>query len=220
MLTATRHLLGRMLWSLPVGSDYMRWRQLQRHGFLSEMGWFRSQRERMPVDRDGNPLPWLTYACIEFLRHRVRPDWSVFEFGSGGSTRWWAARVGRLVSVEHDRAWYERMAPLLPPKVEYLHHDLVPGGAYCQSILAFAGEFDVVVIDGRDRVNCARNCVPALRPAGIVIWDNSERDKYAEGYAFLQGHGFRRIDFTGLGPVNLNGWSTALFYRDGNCLGI
>jgi hypothetical protein len=80
--------------------------------------------------------------------------------------------------------------------------------------------FDIIVIDGRDRVNCAKNSLGALKEDGVIIWDNSERSKYAEGYAFLKDNGFKRIEFTGIGPVNSFAWSTTVFYRNKNCLAI
>ena len=104
--------------------------------------------------------------------------------------------------------------------MEYLHHELVHGGEYSKTILRYNNAFDIIVIDGRDRVNCARNCLGALKDNGVVIWDNSDRDKYEEGYAYLVQNGFNRLDFDGLGPINCDGWRTSVFYRQNNCLGI
>ena len=69
-------------------------------------------------------------------------------------------------------------------------------------------------------MNCAKRVLQALRSDGVVVWDNSDREKYEDGYAFLKGHGFRQIDFEGIGPVNIDPWSTSIFYRDNNCLGL
>jgi len=33
-------------------------------------------------------------------------------------------------------------------------------------------------------------------------------------------HGFRKIDFVGMGPIANEKLETAIFYRSGNCLGI
>ena len=41
---------------------------------LRTVGWFRSWRERSAVDRDGKPIPWLTYAAIALLEARVRRE--------------------------------------------------------------------------------------------------------------------------------------------------
>jgi len=57
------------------------------------------------VDR----MPWIAFSAIEYLQKIVRPDMCVFEYGSGGSTLFWASRVKELVSVEHDRPWFEKI---------------------------------------------------------------------------------------------------------------
>ena len=92
--------------------------------------------------------------------------------------------------------------------------------AYGEEIGNYPGQFDVLVIDGRDRVNCARHGLAALRPGGVVIWDNSDRQEYLEGYRLLAAAGFRRLDFWGPGPLATRRWCTSIFYREGNCLGI
>src|SRR5262245_35910487 len=104
-----------------------------RRGALHDDGWFRSAREGRAVDAEGRPIPWITYPAIELLRARVRPDMSVFEYGCGASTRWWAERVREVVSVEHDRAWFEQTRLGLPANVELLHVELRYGGDYART---------------------------------------------------------------------------------------
>jgi hypothetical protein len=47
------------------------------------------------------------------------------EFGSGRSTLWFAKKVKRLISVEHNEVWYKRIKTLLfkhsVSNVEYLY---------------------------------------------------------------------------------------------------
>jgi len=58
-------------------------------------------------------LPWLTFDAIAFLAGQVGGHMRVFEYGSGGSTLFFAARAARVVSVEHDRLWSERVQSTL-----------------------------------------------------------------------------------------------------------
>jgi len=58
--------------------------------------------KRSPIDMR---IPWMTYRCIAFLEKIVMKDWKIFEYGSGGSTLFFAERCGELVSVEHDAEW-------------------------------------------------------------------------------------------------------------------
>jgi hypothetical protein len=62
--------------------------------------------------------------------------------------------------------------------------------------------------------------VEGLSSRGVIVWDNSDRERYQAGYDFLRGSGFRRLDFAGPGPVDFWPWCTSIFYRDHNCLQI
>lgn len=190
-----------------------------RHHF-EDIGWFKSCIERLPVDRNGDALPWYTYPVIYFLEKRVTADMRVFEYGSGNSTLWWSKRVASVVSCEHNRDWYDSLKGKMPSNVEYKYCEHVDGGQYSKVILEYLDNFDIIVIDGKDRVNCAKNTLKALTSIGVIIWDNSDRDAYREGYEYLLQNGFRRLDFQGYGPVNPFAWRTSIFYRANNRLGI
>jgi hypothetical protein len=195
------------------------WKWWTDDSYLRQVGWFDSFLEFRPVDRRGEPLPWFTYAAMAFLQGRVKKEMSVFEYGSGNSTLWWGNRVSRVVSCEHDPSFYQLLRPKLPANVVYVQRELA-GEAYPRAIEPYEREFDIVVIDGRERVACAKHCLGALKPGGVVVWDNSDREEYREGYDHLQAHGFRRLDFVGLGPINTYGWATSIFYSSANCLEI
>jgi hypothetical protein len=193
---------------------------LKTRGPLKDSGWLRSFDQGEPVDADGRPVPWLVYPVLDFLAPRLRADMSVFEYGSGNSTLWWAARVREVVSCEHDREWYERIRARAPANVTLHHVPLEYGGDYCRRVAGFSGAFDIVVVDGRDRVRCALNSVVALKPGGIILWDDSFRPEYQEGYDALARLGFRKLPFIGLAPVINQCSETGIFYRPDNCLGI
>ncbi len=196
------------------------WYTISTKGPLKESGWLRSFDEGEPVDDQGGPVPWMVYPAVEFLVPRLRPDMSVFEYGSGNSTLWWASRVRELVSCEHDPAWYEKVRAGVPANVTMLHVPLVPGGDYCRKVSEYREAFDIVIIDGRDRVNCAVHAMTALKPDGVILWDDTYRSEYQEGYDALARAGYRRIDFRGFAPVFNQYGQTGIFYRPGNCLGI
>jgi len=58
-------------------------------------------------------IPWMAFGAIAFLKKNCRPEMHVFEYGSGGSTLFWASRVNSVVSVEHDREWFQKLRPQL-----------------------------------------------------------------------------------------------------------
>lgn len=216
MFKLARKLTRLSLEKLDLYSSYA----LRRCGAISEDGWFRSYREQAAVDAAGNPIPWITYPAISFLAKRIRPEMTVFEYGCGNSTRWWAARVARVVSCEHDLAWHQKVLPTLPSNAELHHVPLEYGGDYCRQVARSGETFDIVVIDGRDRVNCAKQAIHALKPGGVILWDNSDRVDYAVGYEFLHEHGFKKIEFSGLSPITLAKNETGIFYRPDNVLRI
>jgi precorrin-6B methylase 2 len=183
-------------------------------------GWLRSNRENRAVDLGGRPLPWITYPAIEFLSKRLRPDMAVFEYGCGGSTLWWASRVRTVISVEHDAAWARKISAEAPANVTIVHVPEDASGKYAQNALEHACKFDVVVIDGRDRVRCVAPAIAALAPNGVIVFDNSDRREYEDGYRRLQDEGFRKIEFVGMGPIVNYRFETSVYYRPGNALGI
>ena len=186
--------------------------------YLSSQGWFNSIQTGMSVDNEGAPIPYYTYSSIHFLATKINCDMKVFEYGSGNSTLWWSQRVTTLVSCEHDPAWFQKCQEKMPDTVDYRLHEEAKD--YTNTILEFKDTFDVIVIDGRHRVNCAENAVLALKNEGVVVWDNSDRTEYQAGYDYLKEKDFKRFDFWGLGPLNSYQWCTSLFYRTKNCMGI
>jgi hypothetical protein len=193
---------------------------MRRFGLLQKDGWFRSFREEASVDADGKPLPWITYPAIEFLKGRIHANMSIFEYGSGGSTLWWASHVKEVISVEHDKEWYQQIARIVPNNVTLHYVSLEHDNAYSTKIAEFNNRFDIVIIDGRDRVNCAINSISALKVDGVIVWDNSDRNEYQPGYDYLLKNRFRKIEFIGLAPICAFKAETAIFYRTNNCLGI
>ena len=188
--------------------------------YLVQTGWIESRRRQQSVDHEGRPLPWITYPALSFLASRITPRMSVFEFGSGNSTLWWAERVADVTAVEHDESWATRVAERMPANASVTHVPLVAGGDYSHHAQRSGRRYNVVVVDGRDRVNCAVSSVETLTPDGVMIWDNTERRRYAVGLRRLEKAGFRRIDFRGPAPINTFESQTSVLYRPGNCLDI
>ena len=56
--------------------------RLSQHSGLQELGWFRSYRERIPVDVNGEPIPWFTYPAITFIEARITKDMKVLNMAA------------------------------------------------------------------------------------------------------------------------------------------
>ena len=101
------------------------------------------------------------------------------------------------------------------------YHELVYGGGYSKFASAYKKNFfDIIVIDGRDRVNCCKAALEALNDYGVILFDDSYRDRYEEGYSYLRDHGFKEIDFWGMTSSIAMKHKTSIFYRSRNCLQI
>ena len=130
-----------------------------------------------------NPsVPWLTRGAIEALTDLLRSTDSCLEWGAGKSTAWVGSRVQRVVSVEHDPVWFERVQNQLA--ANGLDRDSVrllsvepndrPGDSpYVRAIDEFGdGQLDVVFIDGEHRAVCALEAIPKLASGGVLIIDD------------------------------------------------
>ena len=130
-------------------------------------------------------LPWLSYDAQRRLAEHLGPSSRVLEFGSGLSSAWLLRRCGFLMSVEHDRGWYEKMRAILgPDHAGHLKYDLRDTGEnYSRISQSDAGDgFDLILIDGLWREKCVESVIPHLRPGGILYLDNADRGWRGEGH--------------------------------------
>lgn len=144
-------------------------------------------------------LPWWTFDSADQVAAYLgeHPGARVFEWGSGASTLWLAARAGSVHSVEHHAGWAAQLSPRLPGNVTLQVVEPVtsttpsvpsakPGHAgldfagYVEAIEDVPGFFDVIVIDGRAREACLLHAVERLSAEGIIVFDNVDRRRYVD----------------------------------------
>ena len=135
----------------------------------------------MVYERRNPNDPWLTSDMIKILSTYLRPTDIGLEFGSGRSTLWFAKRINKLTSVEHDQKWFGIVKNQLhqEPKlnVDYrLCEDGIQNDAatdyvnICSTIPSES--LDFVLIDGVARDHCALASLDKIRSGGILIVDN------------------------------------------------
>jgi precorrin-6B methylase 2 len=189
-------------------------------GYLNDIGWMNSFKQEIPVDKENKPLPWVTYSFIDFISGRLNNTLNIFEFGSGNSTIWYAKKVKSVISVEHDENWFEKIKNNMPDNVNINYKKLVYGGEYSNFSNLLNKKFNIIIVDGRDRVNSIINSTNSLCKDGVIILDDSEREEYIKGVQYLQNNGYKKLDFWGISPGYFLNKCTSVFYRDNNCLGI
>jgi Methyltransferase domain len=138
----------------------------------------RYARDRVSLalyERNHPEAPWLTEAATRVLSSWLRQTDVGFEWGSGRSTLWLAAKVAHLISVEGDPDWHSKVGRelngALADKVDYRYRK--PGPDYYGAIHPVATDsLDFVLVDGDDRDRCALAAIPKLKPGGCLIVDN------------------------------------------------
>jgi hypothetical protein len=124
------------------------------------------------------------------------------------------------MSVEHDIEWYEKIVDGKPQNAEIIYCELHKDGKYCRTPSILGEKFDLIIVDGRDRVNCCKQAVEALSSRGVIVLDDSERVFYEEGIQFLLEQGFKHLPFSGISPGLFYLKTTSIFYKTDNCLDI
>ncbi len=173
-----------------------------------------------PVMKDGAPIPWMNYPLISFLNEKLNINMHVFEYGSGQSTLYFAHKVESVTSVEYDKEWYDKLLSDAPENVKLLCVKTDIDGKYCRSIHGSEHQYDVVIVDGKDRVNCMREGFLKLNDSGVLILDDSNRSDYEPGFTLAAELGFRSLHFEGLKPTDFITEKATIFYRNNNCFNI
>lgn len=159
------------------------------------------------VDKNGELIPWYTYPAIEYIKQLDFSDKTVFEFGSGNSTIFWAKRCRKAISIEDNPEWYDKMSPRLTANIEYKL--LVSKQEYTDSINTYSEGFDIIIIDGNHRYECAVEALKKLNSDGIIILDNS--DWHPKTAQLLRDANLIQVDMSGFGPINGYTWITSFF---------
>jgi len=184
-------------------------------------------------------IPWIVFESYDWIQSILKPDMNIFEWGSGGSTLFFAKNVNKIISVEHVKEWHGHVKKalddlniqncdyfLIEPEGTLNENDLnydINGFSslyksfrgmsfekYVKKILEFPDNyFDIVFVDGRSRISCINLALKKIKQNGYLILDNSERKSYDVAKELLKKHD--RIDFFGNGPYNEGKWQTTIW---------
>lgn len=162
-------------------------------------------RERKLSTLDSR-LPWWPYAMVELVEKVLPAEASVFEFGGGGSSLWLCDHGANLTVVEHNPDWIRILRTTLPSDVRLLEIPSDSTGTvsssvelgyfdnYVQSISsAEDSSLDLVIVDGRARVDCVVAAKDKVKPGGHLLLDDSDRPRYEAAHKAMADWAESRI---------------------------
>ncbi len=134
--------------------------------------------------------PWMCDPAVEQLEKLVFPGARILEWGSGGSSIFFAERGADVICIEHDRSWTRLVRSelgrrRLSERVTIKHIDLIAD--YVGIIDRLDGGFDLVVVDGRRRVECVEKARNRVVAGGWLVLDDSDREAYSPAVEQMAG---------------------------------
>lgn len=191
-----------------------RWHALRTHA-LEQYDWNQSRSLRRSV-QFGKPTPWWPYALTQFLDQLVSPQATILEFGSGASTLWWGERGNPVTAIENNAEWGTWVAKEAERHSYNVELHLVDDFQKPLPLKLSQTKYELISIDNDgDRGHSIAEGLQYLEQGGWLVLDNSDRLEYHTDIAFLEHHGFSRLDFHGLGPTNAYAWTSTIFDASG-----
>lgn len=138
----------------------------------------------------------------DFLLKHIQKHHSVLEYGSGNSTLEISKLCDKLISIEHQKDWYEYLITKIDSNTKLILKE--PNESYIEGTLCGTynqfrdyitcpveyGKFDIILIDGRARIECAKSCKKMAKSNTLVfIHDFTSRleiDNYKEVFNYLE----------------------------------
>ena len=174
---------------------------------------------KTPLDLE---IPWFSYSAIDFLDEFLKPEMAVAEYGSGGSTLFFAQRAKSVFSIEDNTKWYELVSQRLKEKgITNVTRKLCPfdfknpdGFENSEYLNALPDQsFDVIVVDGSEewtqvRPICFQKAEARVKPGGIIVVDDSWRYPRLRQSSRARKHQI----FQSVGPCRPGVTSTDIFF--------
>jgi hypothetical protein len=182
--------------------------------FSYNKGHFNSSWKMLSVSRTGEPLPWYTYPCIDFLKYRDFRDKTVLEFGGGQSSFWWAQRARSVVTLEGDKQWYEKIKSKMPLNVD-LFLVSMESPSVCvervRGVLNQYSNFDVIIVDGLYRQEMLGIASSVMTDQGAIICDDAENFGCYEAF---KDSTMCRVDFFGNAAGVIRSHCTSVIFKE------
>jgi hypothetical protein len=182
-------------------------------------------RQRGPVTMRFR-VPWWPYDVPGWVAGMLPAQPRVFEYGGGGSTLWLEDLGASVTVAEHNKEWHDQLAEVLSADTRLLLRPSQESGVITSAVepgyfdsyaAAIDGEsdasLDMVIVDGRARVDCVRHAIPKVKPGGLLLLDDTDRPRYRAAVTLLEQ--WDRHVFTGLKPGSHRPAQTSAWRRPG-----
>lgn len=127
----------------------------------------------------GLVFPWYTKSFLDELVTWELKDKTVFEYGAGASTVWWARKAREAYGVESNADYHAAVVNATGPKALVILPLEINESWYANSIKVCCEQFDIIIIDGEPiewRDDCVKPAIDCLKPGGKLIIDNWMQD--------------------------------------------
>ena len=135
--------------------------------------------------------PWMSQVEIDTILKYLKPEFTMLEWGCGGSTTFFPNYVANYYSIEHNKEWYDKISKDVPNNVtmNFVARNSERNGnkrAVSYGELEGSGRskdfydyihypsklnetFDAVLIDGRGRPECGKFITKYITKDSIVF---------------------------------------------------
>lgn len=189
--------------------------------------YYKLKDQNTPLD---HKIPWMTFGAIKYLNKYLNKEMNVFEYGSGGSTLFFSDKANHIISIEHDKDWYnyelEQLSKLnnlnlnlIIPETEgtlinyQKNYSNMYFDNYVNSIDIYDEKFDLIVVDGRQRNDCFKKALSKVKNGGIIVFDNFDREYYQKSLDDDAVNNFDILNFRGFVPFGTMQSLTTIFIK-------
>lgn len=180
-------------------------------GYLDSLGWektaisgkdFFGQEKEAIIYRSRSihvkDIPYLSVRALNFLESVIKKSDRILEFGSGGSTIWFAQNAESVVSFEHNPHWYKAVKNRLKElNLNNVDLRLEPNYIW-EGYPGTDGMFDFILVDSvagvsthESRTLCLKTSYLFLKLDGWLLLDDSKKEVCEEAVKFMGKLGWK-----------------------------
>lgn len=169
------------------GVLFIREKQVEKDFVVGEDNRLKPVESMLPMDLNKDGL----FYFENLLQRKNKID--VLEWGTGKGTKYFTEFLSGIgidytwTGMEHDERWYEQVKQWCGKNKRVR---LVLADKDSEEYLKPKGKFDLIYVDGRNRVKCLQHAKTILKPGGVVLLHDAQRTRYTEGF---RGYDWRYI---------------------------